>query len=134
VPGPAPTCHARPRTWPSTRTSRRTCPNVNERKNAPSVDGAIAKCPRIASVFPARSTSQSSMQSAPSSIACIWGKDNPADRAVAGDHRAPPKLAACRTRNLTINASRHLSEKRDGDPYPGVRSHAVRSCIVYPAF
>ena len=37
----------------------------------PSVEGAIARCPRIASVRPARRISQSSMQSAPSNIAWI---------------------------------------------------------------
>ena len=71
LPGPAPACHARRSAWPSTRSSWRTCPNVNERRNVPSVDGAIARCPRTASVRPALSTSQSSMQSAPSSIAWI---------------------------------------------------------------
>jgi len=42
---------------------------VNARKNVPSVDGAATSCPSSASVRPARSTSQSSMQSAPNAIA-----------------------------------------------------------------
>src|SRR5829696_5899091 len=54
VPGPAPARHARRSAWPSTRSSWRTCPNENERRNVPSVDGAIGRCPRTASVRPAR--------------------------------------------------------------------------------
>lgn len=69
LPGPAPARLARASAWPSTRSSWRTCSNVNERKNVPSVDGAIGRCPRTASVRPARSTSQSSIQLAPSSNA-----------------------------------------------------------------
>jgi hypothetical protein len=53
----------------NTRSSWRTCPNVNERKNVPSVDGAIIRCPTMSAVRPDRSRSQSSMQSAPSAIA-----------------------------------------------------------------
>jgi hypothetical protein len=42
---------------------------VNARKNVPSVDGADTRCPRTAAVWPERNRSQSSMQSAPSTIA-----------------------------------------------------------------
>ena len=46
-------------------------PNVNARRNVPSVDGATTRWPRTAAVWPERSTPQSSMQSAPSAIALI---------------------------------------------------------------
>jgi hypothetical protein len=47
----------------------RTCPNVNARKNVPTVDGAATRCPSTAAVCPDRRMSQSSMQSAPNAIA-----------------------------------------------------------------
>ena len=68
-PGPAPAFHARVSAIPDTRSSWRTCPNVNARRNVPSVDGAAIQPPSSRRVRPARSTSQSSMQSAPSAIA-----------------------------------------------------------------
>src|SRR5215218_8178246 len=69
-PGPAPAAQARRSASPSTRSSWRTCPKVNERRKVPSVDGAIALWPRTASVPPARKRSQSSIESAPAAIAC----------------------------------------------------------------
>ena len=39
-PGPAPAFHARASVSPSTRSSWRTCPKVNARRNVPSVEGA----------------------------------------------------------------------------------------------
>ena len=42
---------------------------MNARKNVPNGDGADTRCPNPARVWPERSTSQSSMQSAPSAIA-----------------------------------------------------------------
>jgi len=62
----------RPARWIAssrTRSSWRTWPNVNARKNVPKVEGAITRCPSTLAVRPARNTSQSSMQSAPSAIA-----------------------------------------------------------------
>ena len=53
----------------STRSSWRTCPKVNARRNVPNVDGAATRCPSTARVWPERNTSQSSMQSAPRHIA-----------------------------------------------------------------
>jgi hypothetical protein len=44
---------------------------VNARKNVPSVEGAATGWPSTSPVRPARSTSQSSMQSAPNAIAEI---------------------------------------------------------------
>jgi hypothetical protein len=52
---PAPAAHARVSARSSTRSSWRTCPNVNARKNVPSVEGAITLCPTISCVDPARS-------------------------------------------------------------------------------
>ena len=54
---------------PSSASSWRTCPNVNARRNVPSVDGAGIQPPSSRRVRPARSTSVSSMLSAPSTIA-----------------------------------------------------------------
>jgi hypothetical protein len=68
--GPAPAAQARAIESASTRSSRRTCPNVNERRKVPSVEGAIARWPSSAAVPPARSTSQPAIESAPSAIAC----------------------------------------------------------------
>jgi hypothetical protein len=53
----------------STRSSWRTCPNVNERRNVPSVEGASTRWPVTRPVRPVRSRSQSSIESAPNSIA-----------------------------------------------------------------
>jgi len=68
APGPAPARHALARTVSATLSSWRTWPKVNERRNVPSVDGAITQCGRTASVAPARSTCASSMQSPPATI------------------------------------------------------------------
>ncbi len=95
LPGPAPARHARPSAWPSTRSSWRTCPNVNERRNVPSVEGAIGRCPSTASVRPARNRSQSSIESAPSSIACTSEITLRPGRAAPG---RPPSLTAPSTR------------------------------------
>jgi len=43
-------------------------PERKPRRNVPSVEGAITRCPSTSAVRPARNTSQSSMQSAPSAI------------------------------------------------------------------
>jgi hypothetical protein len=43
---------------------------VNERRNVPSVDGAMTRWPSTAAVWPVRSTSASSMQSPPATMAC----------------------------------------------------------------
>ena len=51
-PGPAPAAQARSRAWPLTASSWRTCPNVNDRKNVPNVDGAITRWPSTAAVAP----------------------------------------------------------------------------------
>jgi len=64
-PGPAPAAHARVSAASASRSSWRTCPNVNDRKNVPSVDGAITRCPTTAPVDPDRNTSASSMQFPP---------------------------------------------------------------------
>ena len=56
VPRPGAGAHARVSATSSTRSSWRTCPNVNARRNVPSVDGAITRCPKISCVDPARST------------------------------------------------------------------------------
>src|SRR6266498_2133748 len=69
APGPAPALHARVSVSPSTRSSWRTCPNVNARRNLPSVEGAATQPPKRRRVRPERSTSASSMLSAPSAIA-----------------------------------------------------------------
>ena len=69
APGPAPAFHARVSASASSRSSWRTCPNVNARRNVPSVDGAAIQPPNSRRVRPARSTSVSSMLSAPSAIA-----------------------------------------------------------------
>jgi hypothetical protein len=47
----------------------RTRPNVNARRNVPSVEGAATQPPSSRRVRPERSTSQSSTESAPSTIA-----------------------------------------------------------------
>jgi hypothetical protein len=52
-PGPAADAHARASATSRTRSSWRTCPNVNARRNVPSVEGAITRCPRIIPVDPA---------------------------------------------------------------------------------
>src|SRR6266496_421094 len=46
TPGPAPARHARVSASPSTRSSWRTCPNVNARRNVPRVEGAATRPPR----------------------------------------------------------------------------------------
>src|SRR6266516_2126075 len=69
TPGPAPARHARVSASPSTRSSWRTCPNVNARRNVPRVEGAATQPPNRRRVRPERSTSESSMLSAPSAIA-----------------------------------------------------------------
>src|SRR5665811_2379290 len=69
-PGPAPNPQARESSSSLSRSSWRTCPKVNARRNVPRVDGAITPCPRTLPVEPERRTSQSSMQSAPAAMAC----------------------------------------------------------------
>jgi hypothetical protein len=69
-PGPAPAAQARPKTVSVTRSSWRMCPKVNERRNVPSVDGASTRWPSSWAVWAVRSTSASSMQSAPATMAC----------------------------------------------------------------
>jgi len=44
-PGPPPAFQARSSAWPSSASSRRTCPKVNARRNVPSVDGADSQPP-----------------------------------------------------------------------------------------
>jgi trans-aconitate methyltransferase len=46
-------------------------PKVNDRRNVPMVDGAITWWPSTWAVAPVRSTSASSMQSAPAIIAWV---------------------------------------------------------------
>jgi hypothetical protein len=70
-PGAPPAAQARLSASPSTRSSWRTCPKVNARKNVPSVDGAATRWPSTAPMRPERTMSQSSIESAPSSIAEI---------------------------------------------------------------
>src|SRR6266542_3172896 len=62
---PAPACHARHNAWAATWSSCRAEPQVNERRNVPSVDGAATRWPRTAPVAPARSRSTSSIHSPP---------------------------------------------------------------------
>src|SRR6266536_2783424 len=69
TPGHAPARHAHVSASPSNRSSWRTCPNVNARRNVPSVEGAATQPPNRRRVRPERSTSESSMLSAPSAIA-----------------------------------------------------------------
>jgi hypothetical protein len=71
APGPAPIAQARPIASPSTLSSWRTWPKVKARRKVPSVEGAIALWPSSASVAPLRSTSVSSIESAPAAIACM---------------------------------------------------------------
>ena len=71
APGPAPAAQARLIASPSTRSSWRTWPKVKARRKVPSVEGAIALWPSSASVAPPRSTSVSSIESAPAAIAWI---------------------------------------------------------------
>jgi hypothetical protein len=60
-PGPAPAAQARVSTSPATRSSWRTEPQVNERRNVPSVEEATIRWPRICPVAPARSRWASSI-------------------------------------------------------------------------
>jgi len=69
APGPPPADHAASSARPSTRSSWRTWPKVNARRNVPSVEGAGSQPPSNRRVRPARNTSQSSIESAPSAIA-----------------------------------------------------------------
>ena len=65
VPGPAPAAHALPMMVSATRSSWLMWPKVNERRNLPSVEGAITWWPSTLAVEPVRSRSASSMQSPP---------------------------------------------------------------------
>ena len=69
-PGPAPKSHALASICSANESSWRTWPKVKERRNVPRVDGAITSCPSTLPVDPERSTSQSSMHSAPATMAC----------------------------------------------------------------
>src|SRR6266545_2689484 len=64
-PGPAPACHARRNACSAIWSSWRAEPQVNERRNVPSVDGAATRWPRICPVAPARSRSASPIHSPP---------------------------------------------------------------------
>jgi hypothetical protein len=66
--GPAPSAQARVNATSATRSSWRTCPKVNARRNVPSVEGAITRWPSTAVVAPELSRSTSSMQSAPARV------------------------------------------------------------------
>ena len=65
--GPPLAAHARARTCSASRSSWRTCPKVNERRNVPSVEGAMTRWPSTLAVCPQPSRSASSMQSPPAS-------------------------------------------------------------------
>ena len=69
-PGPAPKSHAWVSICSEKESSWRTWPNVKDRRKVPRVDGAITSCPSTLPVDPERSTSQSSMHSAPATMAC----------------------------------------------------------------
>jgi len=71
APGPAPAAQARLIVSASTRSSWRTWPKVKARRKVPRVEGAIALWPSSASLAPLRSTSASSIESAPATIAWI---------------------------------------------------------------
>jgi hypothetical protein len=77
--GPAPADQARRIDSASTRSSWRRCPKLNERRKLPSVEGASTRCPSSASVPPARSTPQSSIESAPQRH-CLDERADPAAR------------------------------------------------------
>jgi hypothetical protein len=57
APGPAPSRHARRIVSASIRSSWRTCPKVNDRKNVPNVEGAMTRNGNTRCVAPARNTS-----------------------------------------------------------------------------
>jgi hypothetical protein len=69
-PGPAPAAHPRVRSVSAAWSSWRTCPKVNERRNVPSVEGAMTRWPSTWLVAPVRSRSASSIQSPPASRLC----------------------------------------------------------------
>ena len=56
-PGPIPASHARPSAMVNTLSNWRTWPQVNERRNVPTVDGAITRNPNTRWVEPDRSRS-----------------------------------------------------------------------------
>ena len=72
--GAAPTDHARRSPSSAALSSWRTCPNVNDRKNDPAVDGATTPNGSTAAAEPDRSRCTSSMQQPPTSIDAT--KDN----------------------------------------------------------
>jgi hypothetical protein len=101
-PGPAPADQARLIDSANTRSSWRTWPKVNERRNVPSVEGAIARCPSTAPVSPARSRSQSSIESAPAAIA--WTSDSTLRPGLAAPGRAPSSTVSSTSRSRPSRA------------------------------
>src|SRR6266540_3746578 len=91
-PGPAPAAHARMSSCSVSRSSWRTCPKVNERRNVPSVEGAMTRWPSTVAVCPQRSTSASSMQSPPASIE--WTRVNSLRPGRAAPGRSPRSISA----------------------------------------
>jgi hypothetical protein len=116
-PGPAPADQARRIDSASTRSSWRTCPKLNERRKLPSVEGAIARSPSSASVPPEPSTSQSSNESAPSTIAWTSEQTFPARlrgaRALAEIDRLIDKpLEAQPVDQMLVNITPALATRR----------------------
>ncbi|MGO9301840.1 MAG: hypothetical protein ACLQEG_16110 [Acidimicrobiales bacterium] len=64
-PGPAPACQQRRIDSSNTRSSWATCPQENDLKKVPSVDGARTPWPNTSVVAATRIASASSMQSPP---------------------------------------------------------------------
>src|SRR5919205_2067319 len=102
LPGPAPIDHARRRVSPTTASSWRTWPKVNDRRKVASVEGAIARCGRTRCVPPERSTSAWSMWEPPTTMACTSVSTlrpgsapptRPPSRTVPFTKRSSPSLA-----------------------------------------
>ena len=106
--GAAPTDHARTSPSSAALSSWRTCPNVNDLKNDPAVDGATTTKGSTAAAEPDRSRRTSSMQQPPTSTDAT--KDNtlrpapdpatrPSRRTVSSINASKPSL------NITVPAS-----------------------------
>ncbi len=127
-PGPAPAAQARRSDSASTRSSWRTCPNVKPRKNVPSVEGASTRWPTTRLVSPTRSTSQSSIESAPSSIACTSDSTfapapDPAERSASETDSSTRRSTPSRSQSVAASTTPALATIRSSSKTASNRSN-----------
>ena len=105
--GAAPTDHARASACSAALSSWRTCPNVNDRKNVPAVDGATTAKGSTAPDAPDRSRSVSSMQRPPTSTdAATVNTLRPAPAPAEPPRRTVSSINASKpNRSITVPAS-----------------------------